>query len=96
MRRTVITFIALLTVSLGFASTESRVYLARVDEQLSAALQNVDKAKQADIYEHAQTFHYDQLTKDIDDVKQGIKDYLNDVRVTPSSIQTLNTKYKEN
>lgn len=96
MRKTFITCIALLTVSLSFASTESKVYLARVDQQLSAALQNVEKAKKADTSRHAQVFHYDWLEEDINQLKNGIKENLNNIRVAPSSIQTLHSTYKEN
>ena len=95
MSKLFVAVIAVLGINLAFATSQSRVYLARADAQLASALENVQKAKDADKSQYVQTFHYKDLNKDISSVRKGIQDYLNNSRELPSNIEVLKAKYKD-
>jgi RAQPRD family integrative conjugative element protein len=95
-RSLIVSVLTMIAINFSYASTDSRIYLSRVDLELSSVLQNVQKAQQADVGEHVQSFNYQALTADIQTIQKGIQDYINDTRVLPSSIQTLNGHYGEN
>jgi RAQPRD family integrative conjugative element protein len=89
---TVVTLIGLASFATANTTT-SRVLLARADLQLRSALQLVKKAQTADKSEHVQIFNYTALESDLGSVRNGIQDYLNDLRVSPNNIQTLHRTY---
>lgn len=94
-KKILIGFIAISFSSVVLANDTSRVYLARADQQLRAAEELVAKAQQADMPEKEVTFNYEGLNSDISEVRKGIQDYLNDVRVSPNSIQMIKAKYNQ-
>ena len=81
----------------GYAnSSESKVLLARVDQLLKAAQELTLKAQEADIANLSTTqFQYLWLMEDIQMMRTGIEDYINNVRVAPSSIKRLQPIYPQ-
>ena len=97
MHKKILAGLVVLSMSgVALANETSRVFLARADQQLRSAEQLVEKAKQADSTEREVTFNYQGLEADITEVRKGIQDYLNDVRVSPNTIQMIKANYNEN
>ena len=93
MKKSLLIMTCLMSVS-AYASPMNKVYLARANEQLGAALENVQKAQDSDKSNHVQTFNYRALSTDITKVRTGIQNYINDVRVNPKNIEVLRGGYE--
>lgn len=93
MKKVLFILSCLITTSL-YANSMNKVYLARANTQLAAALQNVQKAQDIDKGKHIQTFNYKALKSDIKKVRTGIQNYINDERVDPNNIEVLRGKYE--
>jgi RAQPRD family integrative conjugative element protein len=80
----------------SYANSQSKVLLARVDQLLKAAQALTLKAEQADLDNLDTTkFQYLWLIEDIQMMRTGIEDYINNVRVAPSSIKRLQPVYPQ-
>ena len=93
MRKGVFIVGCLMSISL-YANTMNKVYLARANTQLGAVLENVQKAEVIDKDKHVQTFNYQALKADINKVRTGIQNYINDQRVDPNNIEILRGQYE--
>ena len=80
----------LMSSSFSYADTEnSKIYLARAYEQIQSAQQLVMKAKADERTEQVETFNYDALESDLNNIGKGIQDYLNEIRISPNTVQVL-------
>ena len=85
--------VMVLTIPAHSETPQSRMLLARAESLLKSAQELTLQASRADHDSPAAVFHYDWLITDIQALRSGIQDYLNQVRVTPQAITRLHNHY---
>ena len=90
----VLFLLAFSSVSMA-STTQSKVYLARADQQIKSAMMLIQKAKLSsfDVKNPNPVFHYGWLQGDLADIRIGIQSYINDVSTLPSQVHALKKKY---
>ena len=90
-----IAFILSLSASAFADNTISRVYLARVNALLERTHMLIQKAQENADVKTSEQFNYPALESDINQIQDGITNYINQIQINPNQLIPINANFTE-